>query len=537
MEFCLLEHRLKRLVQRLQKHNRALEIFEHNDIVYGEIIGRGGEGVVQRCTIHYNGLPVDAAVKILNDNSDDAIGITLDEIEMLCLGLDPIIQTTLQVYGVAAIPDENSDHGHLVIITEAGLMNALQLYQDYDVPLNVTFDLWSRMAAAIYSLHTKKILHQDIKPENILIMGIDRDRSGQIQKVDAKIIDLGMGKRLFTTTVITDEILGTVGYHPPEVLLEDAYDFRADVFMLGVTYCVLHLNSDFLKKQLNSLLKKLHDAKKKGMVGRSLYNIICKSMDDTDLPTKVRNMIITMLEHQDKRTIPLPEVVEICRTEARRAREEQSRLPPVLSPVAPYPLSPVVVLSRTPMRHKSTDKDTEQPQDSGFSSILDCKSNANKRARRSCTFSDSGMSNDVNSNGTDTNSKEPIKRKRRNRNASECAPDEVFELPSPAIKRQRRHTGASDRAAKEQPVTTPAKFRSRANTMPAAAPAINRKRRHTGASDREAKTPAKTPSKKQAKTPAKISRSKSLPGSAHQNGSASEDMYSRVKKSPRAQRL
>ena len=48
-----------------------------------------------------------------------------------------------------------------------------------------------------------------------------------------------MGKRVFTEKVVTDDILGTNGYHPPEVLFEDSYDFRADIFMLGITFCVL----------------------------------------------------------------------------------------------------------------------------------------------------------------------------------------------------------------------------------------------------------------------------------------------------------
>ena len=51
-------------------------------------------------------------------------------------------------------------------------MNALQLYQDQEIPLHVTFDLWANIAAAVHLLHAKKILHQDIKPENILITGV-----------------------------------------------------------------------------------------------------------------------------------------------------------------------------------------------------------------------------------------------------------------------------------------------------------------------------------------------------------------------------
>ncbi len=60
-----------------------LEVFDHEDIEYGEILGRGGEGCVQKCTVVYNGLPIEAAVKTVLDGSDDAISVTLDEIELL----------------------------------------------------------------------------------------------------------------------------------------------------------------------------------------------------------------------------------------------------------------------------------------------------------------------------------------------------------------------------------------------------------------------------------------------------------------------
>lgn len=58
-------------------------------------------------------------------------------------------------------------------------------------------------------------------------------------QVNFKISDFGMAKRLFTEKVVTDDILGTNGYHPPEVLFEDGYDFRADIFMLGITFSVM----------------------------------------------------------------------------------------------------------------------------------------------------------------------------------------------------------------------------------------------------------------------------------------------------------
>lgn len=63
-----------------------------------------------------------------------------------------------------------------------------------------------------------------------------------IERIDCRIIDMGMARRVFTERVVTNDILGTNGYHPPEVLFEDSYDFRADIFMLGITFAVLVSN-------------------------------------------------------------------------------------------------------------------------------------------------------------------------------------------------------------------------------------------------------------------------------------------------------
>lgn len=57
-------------------------------------------------------------------------------------------------------------------------------------------------------------------------------------QIDFKIIDLGMGRQLISDKVTTDDVLGTKGYHAPEVLFDESYDLRADIFMLGITFCV-----------------------------------------------------------------------------------------------------------------------------------------------------------------------------------------------------------------------------------------------------------------------------------------------------------
>lgn len=336
MELDLLDKKIRRLVCKLKKYNIDLEVFDHEDIIYGSVLGKGGEGIVQKCTVWYEGLPVEGAVKTLLNNNDDAISITLDEIEMLCLAKHHIINTTLHVYGVAAVPDpKDPEMGYLVIITEAGIMNALQLYQKEMIPLHVTLDLWSRVAAAVQTLHNKKIIHQDIKPENILVTAIVRDFMGQIEKIEFKIIDLGMGKRVFTEKVVTEEIVGTNGYHPPEILFEEDYDFRADIFMLGVTFAVTLLPQNFLKEKLQLLLKKLHLSKQKKSCGRLLYESVLQPVIDNnnlDVPRPIKTMLCNMLQNQNKRTISLIDVVKTCYKQSEECRVQEQSLPPTLSP-------------------------------------------------------------------------------------------------------------------------------------------------------------------------------------------------------------
>lgn len=72
------------LTYAIWQHETHLEVFNPHDIVlHNEILGRGGEGIVQKATVFYNEIPVNAAVKTVLTDSDDDITMTLDEIEML----------------------------------------------------------------------------------------------------------------------------------------------------------------------------------------------------------------------------------------------------------------------------------------------------------------------------------------------------------------------------------------------------------------------------------------------------------------------
>lgn len=91
------------------------------------------------------------------------------------LAFDNIVPTTIRLFGVALIPDDTDPAiGHLASITEAGLMNLLEMYQNENVPYHVTYDIWSQLAASLHCIHAKKIIHLDLKPENVLIIQVRR---------------------------------------------------------------------------------------------------------------------------------------------------------------------------------------------------------------------------------------------------------------------------------------------------------------------------------------------------------------------------
>ncbi len=79
-----------------------------------------------------------------------------------------------------------------------------------------------------YAWRDHKVVHCDIKPENLLL-----HRNGR-----TKIADLGLAQVLGKEGVEVEEdmTLGTPNYFPPEqALVEDGLDFRADMYALGAT--------------------------------------------------------------------------------------------------------------------------------------------------------------------------------------------------------------------------------------------------------------------------------------------------------------
>ena len=82
----------------------------------------------------------------------------------------------------------------------------------------------------------KKIIHRDLNPSNIMVDN----------KFNLKVADFGLAKSIVGTMPISQSFVGTLIYSPPEIVQNESYNEKADIWSLGcVIYELLTLEPPF----------------------------------------------------------------------------------------------------------------------------------------------------------------------------------------------------------------------------------------------------------------------------------------------------
>ncbi len=99
----------------------------------------------------------------------------------------------------------------------------LQKLPNHCIPEPILAAITFQILWGLAYLHFEKIVHRDIKPQNILL-----NTYGQV-----KLSDFGISKVL-ETTALAKTFIGSFKYMSPERVLHEVYDYSCDIWSLGI---------------------------------------------------------------------------------------------------------------------------------------------------------------------------------------------------------------------------------------------------------------------------------------------------------------
>lgn len=110
-----------------------------------------------------------------------------------------------------------------------------------------------QVTLALQALHQRKILHRDLKTQNIFLTG-----NRQQGSLALKLGDFGIAKVLSSTTDLAKTQIGTPFYMSPELINNKPYSYKSDIWGLGcVLYEIINGQRAFDAQSLNGLALKI----------------------------------------------------------------------------------------------------------------------------------------------------------------------------------------------------------------------------------------------------------------------------------------
>ncbi|OQS04590.1 kinase [Thraustotheca clavata] len=204
--------------------NPAIEVLDENEMIYTRTLGKGAKGVVWLASYAGDVVAVKKmANSITEKDREDSLSNLVAEANLLFTLRHPHI---IQLIGV--VTDLMHDVAVVLEYMDLGDLRDI-LIKKKPSP---TFD-WSnvkgtyalQVAQGLAYLHSKSppLIHRDIKARNILV---DSQKG-------AKICDFGESRLRSYQETMTSNV-GTARWIAPEVILNDDYSERADIYSFGV---------------------------------------------------------------------------------------------------------------------------------------------------------------------------------------------------------------------------------------------------------------------------------------------------------------
>ena len=201
-------------------------------------IGEGSFGRVYKARYKYTGSLV--AIKFINKTgqSEDDLESLRREIALLRKVDHP---------NIMRIHDVIENGSNFYIVSELARGDLFQVIDDDSVlPESALKEIAAQLVSSVAHLHSLKIIHRDMKPQNILISA-----RGSI-----KICDFGFARALSQTTLVLTSIKGTPLYMAPELVQEQPYNEKIDIWSLGIIlYELFHGRPPYYTESIYKLVQ------------------------------------------------------------------------------------------------------------------------------------------------------------------------------------------------------------------------------------------------------------------------------------------
>jgi hypothetical protein len=193
------------------------------------VLGRGGMGVIYRATELRLGRPVALKLIATEQASDPDVRERFEREARMTASIEH--PNVVPVYAAG----EEDGHLYLVMRYVPGTdLHALLRSEGRLAPVRAAA-IVAQVGDALDAAHAAGLVHRDVKPANILIVGASPPDG---RRDHAYLSDFGITRVQSSETRITDSgnWIGTVDFMAPEHLRGEPTDARADVYALG---CVL----------------------------------------------------------------------------------------------------------------------------------------------------------------------------------------------------------------------------------------------------------------------------------------------------------
>nr|AWR92605.1 MKK6 [Chrysanthemum x morifolium] len=191
--------------------------FSLEDLETIKVIGKGSGGVVQ--LVRHKWIGTLFALKVIQMNiQEDIRKQIVQELKINQASQCPHIVVCYHSFyhnGAISLVFEYMDRGSLTDVIRQ-LKTILEPY--------LAVLCKQVLQGLVYLHHDRHVIHRDIKPSNLLVN----------QKGEVKITDFGVSAMLASSMGQRDTFVGTYNYMSPERISGKAYDYKSDIWSLGL---------------------------------------------------------------------------------------------------------------------------------------------------------------------------------------------------------------------------------------------------------------------------------------------------------------